>query len=299
MKKIIILLVFLVLVGCAENSDCSERDYTCFADLAIQRNDINLCINATQGGPYDAVGSGCWRHFFDSFNDGKDCETVPEHTGSMTYDRNWCYRKIAVKIGNSELCEKALRPDYKNWCYREIAINSTNSIICDKISEPQIKVGCCEAIEDSHCKDFYDITCQNNIQLFDQIMEELKPEKCVDIKYIKSTCQKDDIILSDRNCIISYSQIHNEQCIQLNNTAIKGEFKIIYKEALRGRVTRCIGDACGGYLYAILKDNCLIFIHKSYDIGWDLGSDIYFDEKVEYGYQQIPYENGIENVLKI
>lgn len=118
------------ILGYAENT--LEYEYAmhfkadCYADYAIKNDDMSYCEKVDIG---DSVFD-CYTKFAILKKKSEICENIKT---TSTYNKGWCYSKMAQFFDDIRLCEKAQKT--KPYCYYYFATKLKKISLCNKIDE--------------------------------------------------------------------------------------------------------------------------------------------------------------------
>lgn len=163
---ILMILLSLSLTGCKqigkiENAACSalpegDMQEHCYQDAAVRAQEATICESIT-GDEFTAAQGN------------------PR--------RNKCYRRVAEKTGDFELCDK-LTPgsmaETKNGCFMLVAISELDASICDHIDDNYMKTRCREEVEKifPYCVDEKDDITRYNQCILETAIDEEKISYC-------------------------------------------------------------------------------------------------------------------------
>lgn len=135
-------LIFLQMIRSIElpGSDNGKVEFEMYS--IINKGDYTQCQNIGKKYP-NTTGFPeyqCYEHFIDISNDPEICE-FPHIKNDYNYSL-FCHKKMALKLGDEKICEKARIEDATshpwNECWRAMAVKKRNESLCEKIL-PKIK----------------------------------------------------------------------------------------------------------------------------------------------------------------
>ena len=96
-----------VVAECDALSQQNLRD-TCYAEIGIIRQNINLCDRAeNEGSKYY-----CYEGIAETTNSSTICTDIED-----SYWRNVCFKAVGMNINDASLCAQVTNEELKNTCY--------------------------------------------------------------------------------------------------------------------------------------------------------------------------------------
>lgn len=130
----------------------------CYTDISVSRDDISIC---------DKIITDNDKHYLQ--DDKYYCRALVKMDISICENMQYksrCYEDIAIRKGDTSICNKILYSEFKDRCYGNVARVRGDSSICDKIPTQSIKDECydnvamvtkdssiCDKIQAQHLKD--------------------------------------------------------------------------------------------------------------------------------------------------
>ncbi|HLC74696.1 MAG TPA: hypothetical protein VJH88_02460 [Candidatus Nanoarchaeia archaeon] len=135
MRLIVILLSMLIITAscsainlftgavvaeCDALSQQNLRD-TCYAEIGIIRQNINLCDRAeNEGSKYY-----CYEGIAETTNSSTICTDIED-----SYWRNVCFKAVGMNINDASLCAQVTNEELKNTCYLDVSLDTEDETVC-------------------------------------------------------------------------------------------------------------------------------------------------------------------------
>ena len=125
-------------------SYCDEFKYSNIAALKEQ------CLDKMNRDLSKCNDLSCYTGFWEVFNDPKICENIKTTTNREEQYKQTCYKEIATKILNANLCEKisddTLKVNCKNFVWNQLALIKSDTSLCDNIITQSVVESCKKSI---------------------------------------------------------------------------------------------------------------------------------------------------------
>lgn len=183
-----LLLGVFFLAGCSRNDYSSEKSNASDEDRALYQ---------------DAMAN----------KDEKKCNDIKYYELEQQ-----CYEKIAIKVGNPDICGKITKKEVRDYCLRDVAEKNKNPDICEKVEDKIHRSNCFsdvaqKAKNHSICELAEDIVIRDNCYArLGSKGTEL--EVCLKIK--KDEEDKDDCIKN-----VAINSKNQDLCSKISNPKTK------------------------------------------------------------------------------
>jgi hypothetical protein len=109
----------------------------CYAEVAIQQNDISVC----DASAHEGVRYRCYQAYAVFSKDAGICEQIPANGATLEQTRNLCFAEAAKALGDYKICQN-ISDDLEDECYLRVSISTQNEELCAMIVS-QVKRDAC------------------------------------------------------------------------------------------------------------------------------------------------------------
>ena len=118
--------------NCREEKHAVAR-MNCFAELAVQENDVLFCDGATS----EAMKYKCYGVYAKRKSRSEVCRMVPDEEV-----KEGCLSSLAEKTGDQTLCEEIKTLRHKDSCYSRVVTKTGEIALCGKIGDRMQQMIC-------------------------------------------------------------------------------------------------------------------------------------------------------------
>ncbi len=122
----------------SNETDCSigssdQRD-KCILEHALLSNQPELCMNLSNNGYINR----CFRDFSRKTGDVSYCYEITEDDEYM----DGCIMELAMESGDGKLCHWVISSFNRDTCFRDVAVKTKEGVYCSEIADKDYKIFC-------------------------------------------------------------------------------------------------------------------------------------------------------------
>jgi hypothetical protein len=214
------LLVLLFTAGCdslpnfitgATIAECEALDTdslrdTCYAELGVLREDLNLCDKASDEGSKFY----CYEGIASKTNAVAVCEDITD-----SYWHSICFKNVGIGLSDASLCEEVTNQELQNDCFYRVALDESHVEYCGRLVDDIPSVERCVNTIAANLKD---------IRICNNLPTVFKQDRCriqvVEAIGVPTACNLLQLDIAKEICFKKVKPIADARLAEMaNNTA--------------------------------------------------------------------------------